>query len=80
MSEIKENILKSTSLTGTSHLQQDSFFKEQTCGKNGYENMVCGLQINRTNDHPNGKHVYRKNLPDSQHGLCQEAAGPQQAS
>ena len=70
MSEIKENIDKKTSPTGeAAHLQQELFVKEQSCGKNGYGNVVGGLQVNRTNDRPNGKHVYG-----------QETAGPRQAS
>ena len=67
MSEIKEMIDKKTSLTGTAaHLQQESSVREQSCGKNGYGNVIGGLQVNTTNDHPNGKHVDRKNSPDSQ--------------
>ena len=82
MSEIKDNIDKMTSLTReAANLQQELFVKEQGSGKNGYGNVVGGLQINRTNDRPNAqmvnmsKHVYRKNSPDSRDGWSQEAAG-----
>ena len=51
MSEIKEDIDKKTSLTGTAaHFQQELSVKEQSCGKNGYGNVFGGLQVNRTND------------------------------
>ena len=51
MSEIKEDIDKKTSLTGTAaHLQQELSVKEQSCGKNGYGTVFGGLQVNRTND------------------------------
>ena len=67
MSEIKEMIDKKTSLTGTAaHLQQELSVREQSCGKNGCGNVVGGLKVNRTNDHTNGKHVDKKNSPDSQ--------------
>ena len=81
MSEIKENIDKKTSLTGAAaHLQQELFVKEQSCSKNGYGNVIGCLQVNRTNDCPNDKHVYENNSPDSQDSLSQEAASLQQVS
>ena len=64
-------------LTGTAaHFQQ--LVKEQSCGGNSYGNVVGGVQVNRTNDRPNSKHIYGSLY--SQDVSHQEVADPRQGN